>query len=499
MIAVSSKSQSFSAIAKYLVAGRSGEEWDRVSWTASRNLPTADPELAGKIMRATAEQSDRVARPVYHLALSFDPHDQVDRAAMERVADKVLQRLGLEEYQVVMVAHRDREHQHVHLLINRVHPETGRAWDRPYDYYVIQQVLREEERSLGVREVPGRLTQPPEQGAPARAEPRSRAHGRESEASMSTVALGRELEGYEQVIALGRARFEAETAVQAARARLDHLSVAIERAERASVAFDRALARVYSDPAEARLAFNRMVEARDIAQAVQGLGTAPERFGTLRTVVHPRLAGLLAMHDDTESRHAARMAAEQGREAFDSDQATRRIATESRARRIDEVITREFALSYRDPETARARFMQTTAQRGAVHTARILVERPEVFGALWTTADGRDDTAVRAHARLAVEAISGRDAAIAPATEQAAAQLAVERTHAHVEAVRADERRQPRREEIERRVAYAVRLLAPRELEQLRSVITAPQWALVQRLKATVRDTMLGRSEGREW
>ena len=268
MIAISSKSQSFGAIAKYLVAGRSGEEWDRVSWTAGRNLPTTDPELAGTIMRATAEQSDRVARPVYHLALSFDPHDQVDRAAMERVADRVLQRLGLEGHQVIMVAHRDREHQHVHLLINRVHPDTGLAWEKPYDYRAIQQVLREEERALGLREVPGRLAQLPGQDVPVRAVHPTRVHGPESEASVLTVTLGRELEGYEQVIALGRARVEAETAVQAARARLDQLSVAIERAERTSAAFDRALARVYRDPAEARLAFDRMVEERDIAQAV---------------------------------------------------------------------------------------------------------------------------------------------------------------------------------------------------------------------------------------
>ena len=214
--------------------------------------------------------------------------------------------------------------------------------------------------------------------------------------------------------------------------------------------------------------------------------------------MHPRLAGLLATHDDTESRHAARVAAEQGREAFDSDQATRGIATESRGRRLEEVITREFALAYRDPETALARFLQMTAERGVAHTAQLLVERPEEFGGLRLTAGGRDDNSARAHARLVLEAISGRDAAISPATEQAAARLAIERAHAHAEAVRADERRQPRREEIERRVAYAMHLLAPRELEQLRSVITAPQWALVQKVKATVRDAMLGLSEGRE-
>ena len=127
MIAVSSSGKSFSALASYLIAGRTGEERDRIAWSASRNLPTDDPELAATFMQATVARSDRVEKPVFHLALSFDPGDAVDRAAMERVADRVLDRLGLKEHQAVVVAHRDREHPHVHVFVNRVHPGTGKA------------------------------------------------------------------------------------------------------------------------------------------------------------------------------------------------------------------------------------------------------------------------------------------------------------------------------------------------------------------------------------
>lgn len=112
MIAISSSGKSFQALAWYLANGRTGAEQDRVAWSACRNLPTPEPELAGTIMRATAAQSDRVLKPVYHIALSFDPRDPVDRAAMERVADRILARLGLSEHQAVIVAHRDREHPH---------------------------------------------------------------------------------------------------------------------------------------------------------------------------------------------------------------------------------------------------------------------------------------------------------------------------------------------------------------------------------------------------
>lgn len=141
MIAMSSSARSFGALAHYIARGRSGDHPERVAWSASRNLPTDDPELAGKIMRATAAQNLRVKQPVYHLALSFDPGDAVNRIAMERVADRVLDALNLKGHQVVIVSHGDRDHPHMHLLINRVHPDTGLVWNRWQDRAVLQQVL----------------------------------------------------------------------------------------------------------------------------------------------------------------------------------------------------------------------------------------------------------------------------------------------------------------------------------------------------------------------
>ena len=160
MIGVSSSSRSFTSLGRYLVSGRDGNAEGRIAWSSARNLPTNDPELAAKIMRATASQNVRVAQPVYHLALSFDPRDIVDRAAMERVADRVLAELKLNQHQAIIVAHGDRAHPHMHILVNRVHPETGRVWDRWQDYTLIQRALREEERALGLRQVEtGRISE----------------------------------------------------------------------------------------------------------------------------------------------------------------------------------------------------------------------------------------------------------------------------------------------------------------------------------------------------
>ena len=83
---------------------------------ADGDLYTRDSDA--KVVRADKAGSD------YKLT---DPADGVDWAKMERVPDRVLDRPALAANQAVIVAHRGREHAHVHLLVNRVHPDTDRA------------------------------------------------------------------------------------------------------------------------------------------------------------------------------------------------------------------------------------------------------------------------------------------------------------------------------------------------------------------------------------
>lgn len=151
----------FVGLARYLETGESGEERGRVAWTDSRNLPTKDPQAAARLMGATARESARTQRPVYHLSISFDPGDPIDRPRMRRVADAVLRRLGLTEHQVLIVAHRDTAHPHMHLVVNRVHPENLLSWDNGWDWPRIEQALREQEVELGLRVVPGRHARAP--------------------------------------------------------------------------------------------------------------------------------------------------------------------------------------------------------------------------------------------------------------------------------------------------------------------------------------------------
>jgi len=149
------RGRGFAGLARYLELGRNGSDPGRVEWIEARNLPTNDPQTASLLMRATAAQSDRIQKPVYHIALSFDPDDAVDRGTMLRVADRLLRDLGLQEHQALIVSHGDTRHAHLHIMVNRVHPQTYRAWDPRHDFAQIERSLREQERELALRAVPG--------------------------------------------------------------------------------------------------------------------------------------------------------------------------------------------------------------------------------------------------------------------------------------------------------------------------------------------------------
>ncbi|HEY0154826.1 MAG TPA: relaxase/mobilization nuclease domain-containing protein, partial [Longimicrobium sp.] len=163
MIGEAGVGNGFMGLANYFEHGYRDSlvEPDLVDWVESRNLPTSHPQAAARIMRATARDSTRTRKPVYHLSISFDPSDPVDRATMRQVADRTLRDLGLQEHQALIVAHKDRAHAHLHIMVNRVHPERCTAWSKSWDYARIERSLREQEKAHRLRVVPGRHSREP--------------------------------------------------------------------------------------------------------------------------------------------------------------------------------------------------------------------------------------------------------------------------------------------------------------------------------------------------
>lgn len=126
----------------------------RVEWKQAHNLASDDRQFVATQMQRTAGMS-RTEQPVYHYSVSWDVSDHPTKEQMLRVARQTLQDLGLGEHQALFVAHNDHAYRHLHVMANRVHPVSGKAWDRWMDYRKLEQSLRPLERAFGWKEVPG--------------------------------------------------------------------------------------------------------------------------------------------------------------------------------------------------------------------------------------------------------------------------------------------------------------------------------------------------------
>lgn len=133
---------------------------NRVLWTDTRNLITADPQKALTIMRATANRSARCKAPVYHFVISWTPDEEPDDDTMRRIVDTTCEDMEMQDLQRIAIAHDDTRHRHVHVVVNRIHPETGKAWNRRQDWVRLEQSLARQAKVLGLRYVPGRHSAP---------------------------------------------------------------------------------------------------------------------------------------------------------------------------------------------------------------------------------------------------------------------------------------------------------------------------------------------------
>ena len=158
---VPDQGKSFRGVVNYLLYGKKDEPApERVAWTETRNLLVGHPRKAATLMRLTARKSKRVKKPVYHYVISWRHDERPDDGLMRQVADTTCSDLGLDDYQRLYVAHRDTEHHHVHIVVNRVHPETGIAWKNSHDYRRIECSLRRQAEAMGMDYVPGRHNDP---------------------------------------------------------------------------------------------------------------------------------------------------------------------------------------------------------------------------------------------------------------------------------------------------------------------------------------------------
>jgi hypothetical protein len=522
----------FGGLARYLESGKTGNHPERVEWIEARNLPTSDPRTASLLMRATAAQSDRVQKPVYHLAISFDPADPVDRTTMHQVAERLLADLGLQEYQALMVAHRDTGHPHLHVMLNRVHPETGRAWDPKNDYPQIERSLRIQERELGFREVPGHHHALEGQERPDRGDSlttgqqRQRMNGQlpfveqvravavqELRESRSWAELEQRLGAHGlKLLASGRGMVITDGHTQAKLSSIDrNASRGKLEARFGEYAQHRELGgsgRASALKQEGGSVQQPAMEPGERARARSdgaGRATAPQPETPPETSARgrsaepqsprsgsrqpdpgvERLVRDLRAFERIQALEASRARVLEGLGEAEVKRA-RLEQLEANAKRLSAAFDSALTTVYRDPERARAAYDRVAESAGPEQASRQMAERPEHFGELRSVEQRRflfrtqDDSLAREAARGA--AVEGRAAlearAHAPTAEALAkANESVRLVQARLEVVNGQLAKLPERDRLLERIGRQVGQLSPAQQAQLGRSAQAPTLA----------------------
>ncbi len=147
------KSSSAARLVRYVVNARGGidpRSWERTAdyildthaelnehgekvggvWVT--NCDTDDAALATIVIDLTQQRNTRSKNDkTYHLVFSFPPGEQPPLDVLHAIEDELCAAIGFADHQRISAVHIDKEHLHVHVAINKVHP-TGYQNIEPY-------------------------------------------------------------------------------------------------------------------------------------------------------------------------------------------------------------------------------------------------------------------------------------------------------------------------------------------------------------------------------
>lgn len=140
--------RSFKGVGAYLTHDpNKAKTSERVAWTHTLNLAS---DLVGEAINEmywtyrAADDLKReaglraggrsVEKPVKHFSLNWHPSEKPAREEMIEAVQGFLRHMGWSDRQAILLAHNDRPHDHVHVILNTISPIDGRALDPGYEH-----------------------------------------------------------------------------------------------------------------------------------------------------------------------------------------------------------------------------------------------------------------------------------------------------------------------------------------------------------------------------
>ena len=111
-------------------------------------------ELTAEFM-AVRDLNPGIKQPVLHASLSLSPGEELSDEQFKEACETWMEKMGfdLNKNQYLIVRHRDTEHEHAHLAINRIDMVSGKVVVDSFERYRSQEIIRQIERNYGLEQV----------------------------------------------------------------------------------------------------------------------------------------------------------------------------------------------------------------------------------------------------------------------------------------------------------------------------------------------------------
>lgn len=94
----------------------------------------------------------KLSKPVLHISLSLAPEDVLQEGKMTEMAEECATKMGFENNQYIAIYHKDTNHQHLHIVVNRVGFD-GKTVSDSHNYKKIAEYCRRMEQKLQLKQV----------------------------------------------------------------------------------------------------------------------------------------------------------------------------------------------------------------------------------------------------------------------------------------------------------------------------------------------------------
>jgi hypothetical protein len=104
-----------------------GKAKNKIDYYGGRGFLCDDLNSWKAEMTALASDAPKCTNPITHWVMSWQEHERPTRDQLEESIDILLDELEMTDHQTIYAAHQDTDNYHVHVMINRVHPDTLKA------------------------------------------------------------------------------------------------------------------------------------------------------------------------------------------------------------------------------------------------------------------------------------------------------------------------------------------------------------------------------------